>query len=74
MAAQSDAFFRYDHLIALALIDALDNDGRLTQTPEDIHTDLDMEHIDLDEVIAFSTDCNTLNHPGSLPPTSANVY
>ena len=53
-----------DHLIALALIDALDNDGRLTQTPEDIHTDLDMEHIDLDEVIAVLHRLQHFEPPG----------
>ena len=41
-----------DRLIALALIDAVDEDGRLSQTPEEIHQDLALEEIDLDEVIA----------------------
>ncbi|MGI9321611.1 MAG: RNA polymerase factor sigma-54, partial [Thiogranum sp.] len=44
-----------DRLIALAIIDATDENGRLVQAPEDIHDSLvqDMEmEIDLDEVIA----------------------
>jgi len=41
-----------DRVIALALIDAVDEDGRLVQTPEEIHQDLALEEIDLDEVIA----------------------
>ena len=41
-----------DHLIALALIDAVDADGRLTQNPESIHRELDLEEVELDEVIA----------------------
>mgnify|MGYP001226422938 FL=1 len=32
-----------DRLIAIALIDAIDSDGRLTLTAEDIHTDLGLE-------------------------------
>ena len=34
-----------DRLIALALIDAVDEDGRLGQTPEEIHQDLSLIHI-----------------------------
>lgn len=41
-----------DRLIALALIDAIDDDGRLTQSPEEIHSDLDLDEIELDEVVA----------------------
>ena len=41
-----------DRVIAIALIDALDNDGRLTQAPEDIHADMASEEIELDEVVA----------------------
>ena len=41
-----------DRFIAIALIDALDSDGRLTQAPEDIHADMAAEEIELDEVVA----------------------
>ena len=41
-----------DHVIALALIDAVDADGRLTQTPEAIHQEIDLEEVELDEVVA----------------------
>ena len=45
-------FSDIDRVIALALIDAIDADGRLTQTPEDIHSDLSMDEIDVEEVLA----------------------
>ena len=41
-----------DRLIAMALIDAIDSDGRLTLTAEDIHADLGLDDVDLDEVVA----------------------
>ena len=41
-----------DRVIAIALIDAIDADGRLTQTPEDVHADIASDEIDLDEVVA----------------------
>lgn len=41
-----------DRVIAIALIDAIDADGRLTQTPEDVHADIASNEIDLDEVVA----------------------
>ena len=41
-----------DHVIALALIDAVNTDGRLTQSPESIHQELALEEVELDEVIA----------------------
>ncbi|EED36385.1 RNA polymerase sigma-54 factor [Luminiphilus syltensis NOR5-1B] len=41
-----------DHAIALALIDSVDSDGRLTQTPDEIRIALDDPDIELDEVVA----------------------
>jgi len=41
-----------DRFIAIALIDAIDEDGRLVQSPEEIHADLALEEIECDEVIA----------------------
>ena len=45
-------FSAADHTIALALIDAVDVDGRLTQTPEQIHLGLASDDIELDEIMA----------------------
>ena len=45
-------FSDIDRVIALALIDAIDTDGRLTQTPEGIHADLAIDGVDLEEVLA----------------------
>ncbi|MEE4202495.1 MAG: RNA polymerase factor sigma-54 [Halieaceae bacterium] len=41
-----------DHTIALALIDALDSDGRLLLSPEEILDSLGLEDVELDEVEA----------------------
>jgi len=41
-----------DRLIALTLIDAVDADGRLTQSPESIHSDMELEDVELEEVVA----------------------
>jgi RNA polymerase sigma-54 factor len=41
-----------DRVIGLALIDAINTDGRLTQTPESIHSDLSIDEVDLEEVLA----------------------
>jgi len=45
-------FSDIDRVIALALIDAIDTDGRLTQTPEGIQSDLAIDGVDLEEVLA----------------------
>ena len=45
-------FSAADHTIALAFIDAVDVDGRLTQTPEQIHLCLASDDIELDEIMA----------------------
>ena len=45
-------FSETDHAIALAFIDAVDADGRLTQTPEQIHGGLALDEVELDEVMA----------------------
>ena len=45
-------FSAADHTIALAFIDAVDVDGRLTQTPEQIHLGLASDELELDEIIA----------------------
>lgn len=45
-------FSDIDHNIALAWIDAVDSDGRLTQTPEEILAGLNLEGVELDEVMA----------------------
>ena len=45
-------FSETDHSIALAFIDAVDVDGRLTQTPEQVHETLAIEDVELDEVMA----------------------
>lgn len=45
-------FSETDHAIALAFIDAVDADGRLTQTPEQIHAGLALDEVELDEVMA----------------------
>ena len=45
-------FSDIDRVIALALIDAIDTDGRLTQTPEGIQSDLSIDGVDLEEVLA----------------------
>ena len=45
-------FSPVDEAIAIALIDAVDSDGRLTLSLEDIHSGLRMESVDLDEVLA----------------------
>ena len=44
-------FSDIDRCIALALIDAIDEDGRLTQTPENIFVDLGLEGVELDELM-----------------------
>ena len=41
-----------DRTIALSLIDAIDENGRLTQTPEDILFGLGSEDVEIDEVLA----------------------
>ena len=41
-----------DRAIALAFIDAVDSEGRLTQTPEQIHEGLGLDDVELDEVMA----------------------
>ena len=53
-----------DRLIAIALIDAIDSDGRLTQTAEDIHADLDLDDVDLDEVLAVLHRLQHFEPPG----------
>jgi RNA polymerase sigma-54 factor len=45
-------FSAADHTIALAFIDAVDVDGRLTQTPEQIHLGLASDELELDEIMA----------------------
>ena len=45
-------FSAADHTIALAFIDAVDVDGRLTQTPEQIHLGLASDDIEFDEIMA----------------------
>ena len=45
-------FSDLDHDIALALIDAVDSDGRMTQTPEEILAGLALPEVELDEVMA----------------------
>ena len=45
-------FSDLDHEIALALIDAVDSDGRMTQTPEEILLGLALPEVELDEVMA----------------------
>jgi len=45
-------FSDIDRIIGLALIDAIDTDARLTQTPESIHADLSIDEVDLEEVLA----------------------
>ena len=45
-------FSSIDRAIALAFIDAVDEDGRLTQTAEQIFDSLEIEGLDLEEVIA----------------------
>lgn len=41
-----------DRLIATAIIDAVDANGMLTLSPEEIHTGLQLEELELDEVVA----------------------
>ena len=53
-----------DRLIAMALIDAIDSDGRLTQTAEDIHAELDLDDVDLDEVLAVLHRLQHFEPPG----------
>jgi len=45
-------FSEVDHSIALALIDSVDANGRLTQSPEDLLESLANEAVELDEVMA----------------------
>ena len=45
-------FSETDHAIALAFIDAVDSNGRLTQTPDDILEGLGIEDVEMDEVMA----------------------
>ncbi len=45
-------FSDVDHTIALAIIDAVDANGRLTQTPEELLASLGDEELELDEVMA----------------------
>ena len=45
-------FSDLDHDIALALIDAVNSDGRMTQTPEEILIGLALPEVELDEVMA----------------------
>ena len=45
-------FSPVDEAIAIALIDAVDSDGRLTQSLEEIHSGLRLEDVELDEVLA----------------------
>ena len=44
-------FSETDHTIALAFIDAVDSEGRLTQTPEQIHAGLALDDVEMEEVI-----------------------
>ena len=44
-------FSETDHAIALALIDAVDIEGRLTQTPEQIHAGLALDDVEIDEIM-----------------------
>ena len=53
-----------DRLIAMALIDTIDSDGRLTQTAEDIHADLGLDDVDLDEVLAVLHRLQHFEPPG----------
>ena len=53
-----------DRLIAMALIDAVNSDGRLTQTAEDIHADLGLDDVDLDEVLAVLHRLQHFEPPG----------
>ena len=45
-------FSETDHAIALAFIDAVVSEGRLTQSPEQIHAGLALDDVELDEVMA----------------------
>ncbi len=45
-------FSAVDESIALTLIDSVDSDGRLTMPPEQIHAELNLEGVELEEVIA----------------------
>ena len=45
-------FSETDRAIALAFIDAVDDDGRLTQTAEQIFEGLNIDELEFEEVIA----------------------
>ena len=55
-----------DRLVGLAIIDATDPNGRLTQTTEEIHAGLEQEHpeLELDEVIAVLHRVQQFDPPG----------
>ena len=50
--------------MALALIDAIDEDGRLAQSPEDIYADLDLEEVEFDELMAVLHRLQHFEPPG----------
>ena len=45
-------FSETDHAIALAFIDSVDSEGRLTQSPDQIHAGLALDDVEIDEVMA----------------------
>lgn len=55
-----------DRFIGISIIDTIDDNGRLTQTPEDIHSGLanDNPEIELDEVIAVLHRVQQFDPPG----------
>ena len=53
-----------DRFMALALIDAIDEDGRLAQSPEDIYADLDLEEVEFDELMAVLHRLQHFEPPG----------
>jgi RNA polymerase sigma-54 factor len=67
-------FSAADHTIALAFIDAVDVDGRLTQTPEQIHLGLASDDLSSTRSWLFCTDFSTLNPQAFLPPICASAF
>ncbi len=57
-------FTELDNAIAIAIIDAIDNDGFLTSSLEDIHTSLAMEDVELDEIEAVLHRTQQFDPPG----------
>ncbi len=55
-----------DRIIGIALIDTIDDNGRLTQTPEELHSSLAVENteIEYDEVIAVLHRIQQFDPPG----------